>query len=369
MIDWLYGELDPDQAREVSSHLEGCARCQSEASAFERTRELLRDVPEVEPPGALSAMLIREAAARAPGAERAGSRESGGGFGGWLSAFFRPLMHPAAAAVASLVLVVGVAGTLYLTGDEGFVESEVESTTADRAATLTTEEPAGESADESIGAARGLEQAAPAEPKPEPVTDSTAVPALSDPGDGDGRRADLLAKDREKTLRAKTAPRPTRVVARREKNKKKAPPAPTQKSVDTNAISGADMAPGTFAGESKGANKSDTPNAGYRAYRDRPETGLDNWAQSQQLELTRAYRDDDCLRAARIANDILDRHPDFYTAQTQRLEAVKRCKPYVAKEQSRRKTARSQSRPASKSTSGKAAKERQADEAAAEPAN
>jgi hypothetical protein len=368
MIDWLYGELDPDQAREVSSHLEGCARCQSEASAFERTRELLRDVPEVEPPGALSAMLIREAAARAPGAEPAGSRESGGGFGGWLSAFFRPLMHPAAAAVASLVLVVGVAGTLYLTGDDGFVESEVAST-ADRPATPATDEPfAGAPAPDEPAATAALEKTPLAEPKSEPDPETADLPGGAE---GDGRRADLLAKDRDESLRAKTATRRTRVVDRsnRKPSKKKARPRAPQKSVEANAISGADMAPGPFAGESKGASKSDGVNQGYRAYRDRPQTGLDNWAQSQQLELTRAYRDDDCLRAAKIANDILDRHPDFYTAQTQRLEAVKRCKPYVSKEQSRRKTARSQSQPASKTTSGKASRARQADEAAAEPAN
>jgi negative regulator of sigma E activity len=122
MMDWLYQELDESSSARVAEHVHGCARCSAEASALQRTRAAFRDLSPVDPPMAVSAILMHEAARRAPAVAVAAPRAGGAEDGFWarVRSWFRPIMlHPAAAAVAMLVLVAGVAGTLYVRhGDE-----------------------------------------------------------------------------------------------------------------------------------------------------------------------------------------------------------------------------------------------------------
>ena len=123
MMDWLYDELDPASAARVADHVEACDRCTAEAGAIRRTREAFQSLSDAEPPAAVSAILLHEAARRAPAAAAeaharpaaADSPSSSGSLGQRLRAWLRPLfLHPAAAAVCTLVLVAGVAGTLYV---------------------------------------------------------------------------------------------------------------------------------------------------------------------------------------------------------------------------------------------------------------
>lgn len=123
MMDWLYNELDPASAARVADHVEACDRCTAEAGAIRRTREAFRSLSDAEPPAAVSAILLHEAARRAPAAAAEAharpavpdSPSSSGSLGERLRAWLRPLfLHPAAAAVCTLVLVAGVAGTLYV---------------------------------------------------------------------------------------------------------------------------------------------------------------------------------------------------------------------------------------------------------------
>jgi anti-sigma factor RsiW len=342
MMDWLYGELEPQKAQSFSSHLEDCSRCHTELAAFERTRELVGGLPTEEPPSAVSAMLIREAALAAPTA--ATSNASEGGFIAWLRGLFQPLQHPALAAVATLVLVAGVAGTFYLRdGDKQFTDAE--------APAVTTESSEG---------------AAPAQQPPAPETPAVSADAPDDTDlpepepskiqDETARRADLLEAKREEA--AKDLLDKTRAV--------KQPPPPGEKKGKVaeknrfkankpNAVSGGDPLGGLKLDSDKSPETSfegdGAPEARpYRAYRDRP----DSWVNEQQLRITEAYNREDCVTAARIANDILDRSPELYTKSTKDLEGVKRCKAYVAKETQKRRIARQKRGKSSGKAAGKA---------------
>lgn len=122
MMDWLYEELDPARSARVAEHAGGCARCSAELAALRRTREAFRDMPDLEPPPALSAILLHEAARRAPSAEAGAvvvAVPSDGDTGLWarIAAWLRPLaLHPAATAACTVVLLAGVAGALYVRG-------------------------------------------------------------------------------------------------------------------------------------------------------------------------------------------------------------------------------------------------------------
>lgn len=370
MMDWLYGELDPEAARQVETHVEGCSRCEAELAAFERTRDLFRQVPAEEPPSAITAMLMREAASRAAPATDSKQR-GGGGIGGWLSGLFAPLMHPAAAALATLVLVAGVAGTLYLRrGDDQFARTEVD--TSDSRDIATASPPPSPKADPAP------------ETKPEVAAALADSEAAQEGGTGAGstvagsglkfdgrsdRTADLLNRERDKALRdeskldlkkATIEPRLAKKNKRRHKSKPNV--------VATNAVSGGDVSPNQegFVGGAKQAQQGTTA---YGAYRDDPSAGLDAWARDKQTELTAAYKKENCLRAAKIANDIRDRNPRFYKRETSELEAVKRCRPYVEKERSRRRVARSKAAGGGAKASKAAEKARAApDDAFDEPA-
>lgn len=114
MMDWLYDELEPEHHASLTEHIDGCANCAAEIQSLRATRAMFADLPQVEPPPGLSAMLLQEAAKQAPRGDAAERRP---GIWAWLSGLFQPLAaHPAAAALASLVLVAGVAGTLYVGG-------------------------------------------------------------------------------------------------------------------------------------------------------------------------------------------------------------------------------------------------------------
>src|SRR5688572_24912829 len=112
MMDWLYQELDTSSSQAVEAHVGGCARCTAEIGSLRRTREVFREMPSEEPPASLSAILLHEAARRAPAVA---TRREEVGFWERVRAWFQPLVaHPAAAAMATLVLVAGVAGVLYV---------------------------------------------------------------------------------------------------------------------------------------------------------------------------------------------------------------------------------------------------------------
>lgn len=53
------GELGPDERRGVDEHLAGCDSCRHEVAALERARELLRSLPELDPPVDFIEAIVR----------------------------------------------------------------------------------------------------------------------------------------------------------------------------------------------------------------------------------------------------------------------------------------------------------------------
>ena len=106
LISALYGELTPAEETRLAAHLESHPADRTALADLTRARDAVRESRllqvQVEPPQAISALLLQEAARRAPAKHDAE--------GGWLARFFRSFMaHPAMAAAAMLVVVIGVA--------------------------------------------------------------------------------------------------------------------------------------------------------------------------------------------------------------------------------------------------------------------
>jgi hypothetical protein len=117
LIGALYGELTPADEARLTAHLESHPADRNALADLTRTRAAVRDSRllafQLDPPQAISALLLREASRRAPRPERETAS--------WVQRFVRSFMaHPAMAAAAMVVLVVGVAGTLYVRGAEQF---------------------------------------------------------------------------------------------------------------------------------------------------------------------------------------------------------------------------------------------------------
>jgi hypothetical protein len=130
LVGALYGELTPAEEAQLTAHLESHPGDRTALDDLKSARSAIRaKVQEsrifelqVDPPQAISALLVQEAARRAP--RRSEERSEG-----WFARFVRSFVaHPAMAAAATLVLVVGVAGTIYLkNGKDQFADQTVAS--------------------------------------------------------------------------------------------------------------------------------------------------------------------------------------------------------------------------------------------------
>ncbi|MBI5482594.1 MAG: zf-HC2 domain-containing protein, partial [Deltaproteobacteria bacterium] len=63
LMDYLYQELAPEQETEFRAHLDSCDRCAREVRELQGVREAVRELPVLEPPKALTAQLLHQAAA------------------------------------------------------------------------------------------------------------------------------------------------------------------------------------------------------------------------------------------------------------------------------------------------------------------
>jgi hypothetical protein len=385
MMDWLYNELDPPSSARVAEHMGACARCAAEIGALRRTREAFRDLTDVEPPASLSAILLHEAARRGPQSSPAPSEPArSGGFWTWVQERFRPLaLHPAATAVATLVLVGGVAGALYVRhGDMG---------------TSSREEPAPVAAP--APPTSSIDQAYAQPPVADPPAKEAALEsAIADENrrrDEDGVGAGLLDGERQAELGKQQASEPQlpeaeaekiparlRMEARRKSSGDKGKPADSPSPTGRAAAKDKDKADPAASGDVKtrgvpvpaepapvtGDDEADDEGGGAEAappaqtvpaaeessagrYRDsRLSKSEQGWLSSQEGKLDNAVRSRRCRDAAIIANDILDRNADYYTRRVRDSKAVAPCRSYLAEEQSRRSKLRAQKPAATKAS-------------------
>src|SRR5689334_2238401 len=113
MMDFLYQELSADETTSFQKHVDSCERCTAELLKFQGVRTAAKSLIEEDPPVAISARLLSEAAeaVRPSAAKRAWA---------WLVGVLAPMRaHPALAAATALVVVIGVGGLLMRRGYRG----------------------------------------------------------------------------------------------------------------------------------------------------------------------------------------------------------------------------------------------------------
>src|SRR6185436_3423700 len=126
LIGALYGELTPADEARLAAHLDSHPADRGALDDLKTARQAVRKSRifelQLDPPQAVSALLLQEAHRRAPKQVVVSERE------GWFARFARSFMaHPAMAAAAMLVLVVGVAGTVFLKKGHQLAEKTVPS--------------------------------------------------------------------------------------------------------------------------------------------------------------------------------------------------------------------------------------------------
>jgi len=126
LVSALYGELTPADEARLAAHLESHPTDRTALADLTRARTAVRESRildlQLDPPQSVSALLLQEAARRAPRKVDSEKR-------GWFQRLMLGLVaHPAMAAAAMLVVVVGVAGTMYARhGSDAFTDQTVAS--------------------------------------------------------------------------------------------------------------------------------------------------------------------------------------------------------------------------------------------------
>jgi hypothetical protein len=375
LIGALYGELTPADEARLTAHLESHPADRSALADLTRTRAAVRDsrlfAVQLEPPPSVSAMLVREAARRAPRVERED---------GWFQRFVRAFSaHPAMAAAAMLVLVVGVAGTLYLRNGDPYAGPQA-------AQEVATERM---KADNAPPAAAPVAAPAPAEvaaaaPPPAAAT-PTADPAAAATGRsaGSGYAVDLaekqqLARDEGAAPKAElrkdvgfAAPKKP-VAAGKKGGIELRSPEPAPKDLEEAKADGVVRAqrgngaaggaaspkpqPSAAASDDRAADadfaklKLDAPAkaapppppAAPAVQAPAPETASRSADKNAELQLEKQRAQiialvaaDKCRDAAALAMSIYDRAPDYYASSIETDRNIKPCLAYVAAERRR----------------------------------
>jgi hypothetical protein len=185
LVQALYGEI-PES--EVSS---------ADLESYRDLRAMFADLPDEEPPSAISAKLISAAAE----AVKAKPPETVGWWGRFVALFGPIGSHPALAAAASLVLVVTVGGVMMMTGRSKVAEPDIANEGASGEVTLSPNRP-----EEPKPTALGtVDQGGEAHEAPEPAPAPTAIesakpPVTKSPPDPSRPRAPT-SRDASKTNR------------------------------------------------------------------------------------------------------------------------------------------------------------------------
>ena len=158
LIGSLYGELSSTEEARLAAHLESHPADRTALADLSHARDVVRQSRilqvQFDPPQQISALLMQEAARRAP---KSRDGES------WFQRFMRSFIaHPAMAAAAMLVLIIGVAGTVYMRQGDHYAKqtaddvSRQETNQAPAAAAPATTEA--ESSKNGFGVAQGADK-------------------------------------------------------------------------------------------------------------------------------------------------------------------------------------------------------------------
>ncbi len=111
LVEYLYQELEPSQVESFEAHLQSCARCASSLASYERTRAIVQDLPEVDPPARLDERILAEAERATQ--VRPARAEQPSFWQRVVDGLRLLVMHPAMTAAVTLVLVLGVSFYVY----------------------------------------------------------------------------------------------------------------------------------------------------------------------------------------------------------------------------------------------------------------
>jgi hypothetical protein len=394
LVGALYGELSSSDEAILTAHLESHPVDRTALDDLKTVRAKWKASRifelQLEPPQAVSALLLQEAARRAPKIEQRSQDQKESWFKRFVTSF---VAHPAMAAAATLVLVVGVAGTLYLKGDRPVAEQTVaQDESITRLPTPTTPPPPVESMNGVVAAG-----SAAAAYKTDPASKNDEVDVkLAETDEGQDRAkggkapsADPLKqeakKDTEKNQKAAThaaAPsrdlafgnnlheerpatqpaKPADVVATDSRRQyvevgrnDHAPKELERPNDDASGATGGALAdgdtprqtgPGTGAAATVNkprgaappppppapvvaAAPSSTPQAPAAktpAPAPNPELA---WAKTEHAHVTQLVKDGKCQEAAPFAIAIKNRAPEYYATNVATDRALKPCMPYI----------------------------------------
>jgi anti-sigma factor RsiW len=364
LMDYLYGELSAAETSAFERELAGDPERADQVAGLVRARAAFRGpglagVFDDEPPPAASARLLHEAAKAVTGARRTATAGDGPGWLERLATWLAPMVrHPALSAVAALVVVAGAAGALWLRGIDGELPradsvaapaasspapAEVPAASAPVGGPVAphdddgSDRTAAASADYEAGAvqlvgqdeARELTRRVDAKTKPARRKQDSALGSSASRARAAEKKSFASAPPPAADSAAEAVERDAPVAAAAEPASERAAARVGQAAVPTLANSEAATAP--VPAGSAGADSD-------RAYDER-------WAKSRHSELN-AILDgakpsaEQCQRAARVANDILDRNPDYYRERVRGSKLLAPCRMYVEREAARRTKAR-----------------------------
>ena len=375
LISALYGELTPADEARLQSHLDSHPADKTALADLTFARNAVREsrilTVQLDPPQSVSALLLQEAARCAPVAKSEPKQPP------WFQRFVQSFAaHPAMAAAAMLVLVLGVAGMVYLRGDS-YVEPHVasESTVAPVQPAHLSQEPetavdrdskqlmdkAGSAYEATFNGRENADDARePAKHKQAGERAKRATYIASDPApqpqpqDLDERQSKIEAKEPlasggkdavvdSQRPRAETRNAPGIVEP------SPPPPAPSRQapSVPTATVS-------------RGAAGNDET-----VEIDAEET----WAKEIHTKVVAAVRAKNCKDATALAVSLSTRAPGYYNSHVENDRALKDCATYINAEHERQLERVQRVRATQRRAEEPAAKPRPADKAAADKAN
>ena len=374
----LYGELSPDESTRLDEHLSAHPQDKIVLDGLSRARQAVKDSlilsAQAEPPAAVSALLMQEAARRAPA-----PREQRAG---WFAKLVAAMRHPAVAAVTVVVLIAAVGGTIYLkNGGRAVVDHEVASKQEAQAqqpttpATTAAATPAagsgsaaiadeggaiaesdngsGYSADlqtndghagtgDKVAAPTGTEHKRPQKGK-DYIEVRTHGPTVKDPDTGESVDTEngKLAKNADEKP---TAPPPPPAEPDRDRSKAGAKTTttvivPGDDRADTSMGLSGDLDTNSGYGTTTGSTGSANAGAGaapqYSSAAGATSGGgttppdPNAAAKGLHTRLTGLVKANKCPEATKVALDLYARYPDYYNQFVANDRKVKACKPYI----------------------------------------
>jgi hypothetical protein len=394
LIGSLYGELSSTEEARLTAHLDSHPADRTALANLSHAREVIRESRllqvQFDPPQSISALLMQEAARRAPKPREEAS---------WFQRFMRSFMtHPAMAAAAMLVLIVGVAGTVYMRKGDHFAKQTADdrASFAPTVAPSTEQQPsaapeparglaggelgnAGSAAsrddyrvgldDEALKQAEDKVVGADSDRRPtdSPTTIETkknkkgdalafeakrrdqaklskeddATPQL----DGTGNRGMQVAKEPvvAKSPVAKTAPKPAKPASRLEVSTPSQGPKDfestatkrgfedVKKPADSVATGAAGAGRAPVADPKPGTAPPPPPPAAAVEEKEKQEKAdpIVTWAKERHGKVIAAVRAGKCETAASIAVDISNRAPAYYASNVENDRTIKPCMQYI----------------------------------------